>query len=98
MKASSNNRQSKTSVTLKEVEKRLHRVCDQMTILHTKIQNLRLRYQRTRHTPGSPLNQSLSMQLNVLQGMYNAYYQYAAKQTQELMILYSPELEQVQDE
>lgn len=98
MKVSSNNRQAKTSVTLKGVEKRLHKVCDQMTILHTRIENLGLRYQRTKHTPGSPLNQSLSMQLNVLQGMYNVYYQYAAKQTEKLMVLYGQGLEEVKEE
>lgn len=95
MKANSITRQTKTNVTLKGVEKKLHKVCDQMTILHMKIQNLQIRYQRTRHTPDSPLNHSLSMQLNVLQSMYNAYYQYAAKQTQQLMVLYSPELQEV---
>ena len=96
MKASSINRQTKADVTLKGVEKRLHQVCDQMTILYSKIDNLQLRYQRTRHTPDSPLNQSLSMQLNVLKGMYNVYYQYAAKQTEKLMILYGSGLQEVQ--
>jgi len=98
MKVSRNNKQIKTNVTLKGVEKKLHKVCDQMTILHMKIQNLQTRYQRTRHTPDSPLNQSLSMQLNVHQFMYNAYYQYAAKQTQQLMVLYSPGPQEVQAE
>lgn len=93
MKVNCNNRQVK--VTLKGVEQRIHKVCDQMTLLDTKIQNLRLRYKRSRQTPGSPLTQSLDMQLNVLQSMYNAYYQYAARQTQKLMILYDPEVQNV---
>ena len=76
-----------TQVALAAVEQRLHKVCDQMTILHSKIQNLQLRHKRTSKCPESPLAQSVGMQLNVLQGMYNAYYQYAARQTQKLMIL-----------
>lgn len=98
MKFSSNNRQAKANVTLKGVEKKIHKACDQMTILHNRIQNLRLRYKRTKQNPGSPLNQSLSMQLNILQGMYNVYYQYAAKQTEKLKVLYCQGLEEVQEE
>ena len=75
---------------LQNVEMKIHRVCDQMTLLHSKIESLQIRYQRTRHLPESPVTQSVSMQLNVLQGMYNTYYQYAAKETQKLMVLYTP--------
>ena len=81
-----------TKVTLQEVEQRIHKVCDQMTLLHTKVQHLQVRYQRSRQSPESPLTLSLRLQLQVLQNMYNAYYQYAASQTQKLMTLYEPDM------
>ena len=68
------------------IEKRLHKTCDQMTILHSTIKNLQVRYKRaTKHTQ-SLSAYNLKLQLQTLQSVYNMYYMYASKQAQQLIV------------
>ena len=68
------------------IEKRLHKTCDQMTILHSTIKNLQVRHKRaTKHTQ-SLSAYNLKLQLQTLQSVYNMHYMYASKQAQQLIV------------
>jgi hypothetical protein len=75
-----------SKIRLAEVEQRLHKACDQMSLLHHTIKNIQLRHSRAAVRGHSVFVQSLDLKLQVLQSVYNAYYSCAAKQAQQLML------------
>lgn len=89
MKVKASQQKAQAKSTLAGVEQRLHRACDQMMLIHGKISDLQRRHNRASKVKQSPLASTLQMQLSVLQGMYNAYYKYAAHQAEDIMLLYT---------
>lgn len=75
---------SKTSTT--EIEKRLHKTCDQMSLIHSNIRGLQIRHKRAALNPNSHSAHSLRLKLEVLQSVYNMYYTYASRQAKHLIV------------
>ena len=59
------------------LEKRLDSACDQMSVLHSQISELKVRHQRALRQQNTAFSNSLQLRLQTLQGVYNMYYQYA---------------------
>lgn len=73
--------------SFKKTERSLNRSCDQMDVILRKIHHLDHRRKLSLKRENNPVTMTLSLQLDVLRGMYNMYYQYAdvkAKQLHEL--------------
>lgn len=66
-------------------EKRLHKTCDQMEMLQSRISLLRSRHQRASKKTCMAVAESLRLQLSVLEGVYAVYYSYAETQCQQLL-------------
>ena len=80
MKAKTSPRQKSFS----SAEKRLHKTCDQMEHLESRISLLRSRHQRALKRACGAAAESLGLQLYVLEGVYAMYYSYAETQCQQL--------------
>lgn len=87
-KITQGNRKIKAKVSLATAETQLHRTCDQMNLIYSKIQHIHLRQQRVKHKSLSTQSHNLALQLTVFKNMYSAYYQYAAVQAEQLKKLY----------
>lgn len=70
------------------VEKQLNRTCDQLQVLHCRIETLRIRQQRYANN-GSCNSSShcLQMELQVVEGVYAVYYKYGEMKAGQLMEL-----------
>lgn len=66
-------------------EKRLHKTCDQMEMLQSRISLLQDRHQRASKKSRLAAAESLRLQLSVLEGIYAVYYSYAETQCQQLL-------------
>lgn len=66
-------------------EKRLHKTCDQMELLQSRISVLQTRHKRARQRSRLATAESLRMQLSVLEGVYAMYYNYAENQCQQML-------------
>ena len=66
-------------------EKRLHKTCDQMEMLKSRISLLRSRHQRASKKTCLAATEILRLQLSVLEGVYDMYYSYAETQSQQLL-------------
>ena len=69
----------------KETEKVLDRSCDQMTTILQKISKIERRYKLAIKNRKTLTADSLSMQLQVLRGVYNMYYCYAEVKAKQLV-------------
>ena len=70
-------------------ERRLHKTCDQMEQLQSRISLLKARHQRAiRRRPSAA--ESLGVQLCVMEGVYAMYYTYAETQCQQLAKALTP--------
>lgn len=81
---------SKTSPRAKSAlsaEKRLHKTCDQMEMLQSRITVLHGRHQRASKRSRLGAAESLRLQLSVLESVYAMYYSYAETQCQQLVQL-----------
>ena len=67
-------------------EKRLHKTCDQMERLESRISLLRSRHQRARVKSRLAAAESVRLELSVLEGVYAMYYSYAQTQSQQLLL------------
>ena len=74
-------------------EMRLHKTCDQMELLQTRISVLRARHQRACQRSRLAAAESLHLQLSVMEGMYALYHGYAERQCQQLLKDLAPECE-----
>lgn len=70
-------------------EKRLHKTCDQMEQLQSRISLLKTRHQRALHRRPSAA-ESLGLQLCVLEGVYAMYYSYAEAQCEQMAEALTP--------
>lgn len=79
----------KTSINSKihmaEIERRLHKTCDQMSLLHNTIKTLQVHHKRAAICQHSLSQQSIKLRVEVLQSVYNMYYMYASRQAQLLI-------------
>jgi len=66
-------------------EKRLHKTCDQMEMLQSRITELCARQKRATQRSRLAAAESLRLQLSVMEGMYAMYYTYAETQCQQLL-------------
>jgi len=79
---------SKSTVRAKSAltaEKSLHKTCDQMERLQSRISVLRARHQRASHKSRLAAAESLRLQFSVLEGVYAMYYSYAETQCEQLL-------------
>lgn len=87
MKAKASSRQK----SVHDAAKRLHKTCDQMEQLQSRISLLRARHQRAlKRACGAAAAESLHLQLSVLEGVYNMYYSYAETQCQKMLGTLTP--------
>jgi len=71
-------------------EKRLHKTCDQMELLQTRISVLQTRHKRAHQRSRLAAAESLRLQLCMLEGVYAMYYSYAESQCQQLLKDFTP--------
>ena len=84
MKATLKVRSQSTKVT----EMHLNKACDQMQHILAKISEVKTRHQRAlKHNQPNRVRQ-LKVQLQVLQGMYNIFHQYADHKARQMAALY----------
>lgn len=83
-KSASIPKKAKSSLS---AEKRLHKTCDQMEMLQSRISVLRARHQRacSHKSRCLAVAESLHLQLSVLEGVYAMYYSYAETQSEQLL-------------
>ena len=74
--------------TVGGVERKLNRVCDQMELLHMKIAELQSRAADAEQHGRWSHCSSLGMRLSMLQGVYNMYYEFAARTSRTLCQLH----------
>ncbi len=72
-----------------ETERRIHKACDQMTAIYSKIQDMQVRLDRARGRSQFGFTYSLEMQLQVVQGVYDKYYLYCSVKAERLLQLES---------
>ena len=70
-----------------DTERRIHKACDQMEAIHSKIKDLQLRLQRAVKNQRHYFAKNYEMQLQVLQGVYNTYHMYCSRKAEVLMQL-----------
>lgn len=80
------NMKANSKITVAKVEQRLHKTCDQMTLLHCTINNMKLRHRRAALRGHSAMLHSLELRIQVVQSVYNTFYMCAAQQAQQLML------------
>ena len=68
-------------------ERCLDRSCDQMEVLLSKISFLEEKLERALQTENVAVEKNLSLQLDVLRGVYNMYYKYSEVKATQLMAL-----------
>ena len=77
-----------TKAVTKTTEICLNKACDQMQQLLGKIKEVKTRHQRAlKHNQDNRCRQ-LKVQIQVLQGMYNVFHQYADHKTRQMAALY----------
>ena len=81
------------SSTKLNAEARLHKTCDQMELLETRISALRTRHQRAQQKSLLAAAESLHLQMSVLEGVYAMYYSYAERQCKQLLEDLTPKAE-----
>ena len=69
------------------VERQLDRTCDQLQALHHRIDKLRTRQRRFSKRGSSSYIRSLQMELQVVEGVYAAYYKFGEMKAGQLMEL-----------
>ncbi len=67
-----------------KLERQLERCCDQMTLLHQRVGDARVRQQRAVKRGQRGVASSYKQQLQVLQSMYGLYYQTASVKAAEM--------------
>ena len=72
---------SKNSLSLAEVEHQLHRACDQLELLEERMKQLQ---QRIKHCRFPGARHSLQLQLQVLRGVYQAFYQFSQARADDI--------------
>ena len=70
-----------------DTERRIHKACDQMEVIHSKIKDLQIRLQRAVKNQRHYFAKNYEMQLQVLQGVYNTYHMYCSRKAEVLMQL-----------
>ena len=70
-----------------DTERRIHKACDQMEAIHSKIKDLQIRLQRAVKNQRHYFAKNYEMQLQVLQGVYNTYHMYCSRKAEVLMQL-----------
>jgi hypothetical protein len=75
-----------SKASMAATEKRLHKTCDQMSLIHSNIRSLKIRHKRAALNPNSHSAYSLKLKLDVLQSVYNMYYIYASRQAKHLIV------------
>lgn len=71
----------------RDTEMKMHKACDQMQVLLSKINDLQQRHRRAVHHNQQTFMQTYKMQINVLQGVYNMYYMYCSQKAEVLVKL-----------
>ena len=69
------------------VERQLNRTCDQLQVLHCRIETLRIRQQRYAKKGSCNSSHCLQMELQVTEGVYAVYYKYGEMKAGQLMEL-----------
>ena len=69
------------------IERCLDRSCDQMEMLLAKISFLEQRLQNAEENQNEAVMKNLTLQLDVLQGVYSMYYSYSEVKATQLMML-----------
>ena len=76
------------SKSTKATEIRLNKACDQMQQILAKINEVKTRHQRALKHNQHNRSRQLKVQLQVLQGMYNVFHQYADHKARQMAALY----------
>jgi hypothetical protein len=66
-------------------EQRLHKTCDQMETIQSRISLLNARHKRASKKTCLAAAETLRLQMSVLEGVYAMYYSYAETQCQHLL-------------
>ena len=72
----------------KKTESALNKSCDQMDVIMRKISHLDYRQKLSMKRENNPVTMTLNLELQVLRGMYNVFYQYAEIKSKQLEELY----------
>ncbi|KAI0224272.1 hypothetical protein LSAT2_024718 [Lamellibrachia satsuma] len=79
--------QSKSAKSWSVIERQLDRTCGQLQILHRRIEELRVRRGRVAKQRRGSYTDRMQMELQVVEGIYFAYYEYGAMKAGQLMQL-----------
>jgi hypothetical protein len=77
-----------TNAVSKTTEISLNKACDQMQQLLGKIKEVKTRHQRALKRNQENRHRQLKVQVQVLQGMYNVFHQYADQKARKMAALY----------
>ena len=69
------------------IEKQLDRTCGQLQVLHRRIQELRVRGRCIAKQPRGSYHTCIQMELQVVESIYAAYYEYGTMKAGQLMRL-----------
>ena len=70
------------------IERQLDRTCGQLQVLHRRIEELRVRRGRVTKQRHVSYTDCVQMELQVVEGIYSAYYEYGAMKADHLMQLH----------
>jgi len=68
------------------LEQSLNKTCDQMQHIHNKMNFTSIKLKRATSYSNKPAMQSLQLQLQVLEQVYQMYYMYAEKAAHQMML------------
>ena len=69
---------------LQEVEFRFKRACEQVILLNGKLEGLQRRYDKARQDNQRSFRYNLRLQMASVEGVRNAYYEYACEKAEEI--------------
>ena len=85
-----NSLQSSHSLTAQwqRIERQLQRNCDQLDVINRHIDVIKCRYERSSRNGNQALQYQLHLQVNVMEGVRAALYEYGVRKAQQMRALW----------
>lgn len=74
---------------LRDVDRKFKQSCEQIVLLNSQMEDLQVRYDRATKLNRRSFRYTLRIRLSTLEGLRNAYYEYASKRANELEALHN---------